>query len=146
MKTFMQMAIDEAQKAFDAGEVPVGAVLVKNGEVVTKAYNQNRRDFDPTSHAEILVIRDACQKLKNHRLDDCDLYVTLEPCAMCAAAISHARIRNLYFAAFDEKFGAVENGVRFFSSGSCVHKVDYYSGACESESRELLQEFFKHKR
>ena len=142
----MQIAIDEAQKAFDAGEVPVGAVVVKNGSVIAKSGNANRRDFDPTSHAEILAIRQACQELQNHRLDDCDIYVTLEPCAMCASAISHARIKNLYFALSDEKFGAVENGVRFFSSKSCVHKVDFYSGFCESESRELLQGFFKNKR
>ena len=145
-KTFMQLAIDEAKKAFFASEVPVGAIVVKNGEVIARSFNKNRTDFDPTAHAEIVAIRRACQLLESHRLDDCDLYVTLEPCAMCSAAISHARIRNLYFAAADEKFGAVENGVRFFSSKSCVHKVDFYSGFCESESQKLLQEFFKDKR
>lgn len=145
-KTFMQLAIEEAKKAFDASEVPVGAVIVKNGEVIAKSGNANRAKFDPTSHAEIEAIRQACQLLESHRLDDCDIYVTLEPCAMCAAAISHARIRNLYFAAVDEKFGAVENGVRFFSSKSCIHKVDVYSGFCEEESKELLREFFKNKR
>ena len=145
-KTFMQLAIDEAKKAFEKGEVPVGAIVVKNNEVIARSFNKNRTDFDPTAHAEIVAIRQACESLKSHRLDDCDIYVTLEPCTMCAAAISHARIRNVYFSTADEKFGAVENGVRFFSSKSCIHKIDFYSGFCESESRALLQEFFKVRR
>ncbi len=145
-KTFMQIAIDEARKAFDAGEVPIGAVIVKDGEILAKSHNLNRSDFDPTSHAEIVAIRQACQILQNHRLDDCDLYVTLEPCAMCAAAISQTRIRNLYFALSDGKFGAVENGISFFNSDSCFHRPEVYSGICESESRELLQRFFEERR
>ena len=144
--TFMEMALEQAELAKQEGEVPVGAVIVKGGKVIAKACNKNRSKFDPSAHAEIEVIRKACAFLKNHRLDGCDLYVTLEPCAMCAAAISHARIRNLYYGASDEKFGAVENGVRFFASTSCIHKVDYYSGIAETRSSAMLQEFFQPKR
>ena len=145
-KTFMQIAIEEAKKAFDLGEVPVGAVIVKNGEIIAKSHNKNRGDFDPTAHGEIDVIRQACKVLGNYRLDDCDLYVTLEPCAMCAGAISHARIRNLYYGATDEKFGAIENGVRFFSLDSCFHRPEVYCGICQEEAKELLQSFFRGKR
>ncbi len=126
--------------------MPVGAVIVKGGKVIAKAYNKNRGKFDPSAHAEIEVIREACALLKSHRLDKCDLYVTLEPCAMCAAAISHARIGNLYYGASDEKFGAVENGVRFFNSSSCIHKVDYYSGIAQQDCANILRDFFEQKR
>lgn len=145
-KTYMELALQQAEIAAREDEVPVGAVIVKDGEVVAKSYNQNRILLDPTAHAEIMVIRKACKELGNHRLDGCDLYVTLEPCAMCAAAISHARIRNLYYGASDEKFGAVENGVRFFTSSSCVHKVDYYSGIAEQDCAGILKDFFEQKR
>ncbi|HLD76813.1 MAG TPA: nucleoside deaminase [Rickettsiales bacterium] len=146
MKNFMGLALEQARIAFEHNEVPVGAVLVENGEIVTMAYNQNHTLNDATAHAEILAIRKACEKKAVARLDGCDLYVTLEPCAMCAAAIGLARIRNLYYGCADKKFGAVENGVKFFNSQSCFHKPQIYSGICETESQELLQEFFKHKR
>ncbi len=145
-KTFMELALEQAKAAAKEGEVPVGAVIVKDGKVIAKACNKNRGKFDPSAHAEIEVIRKACALLETHRLDGCDLYVTLEPCTMCAAAISHARIRNLYYGASDEKFGAVENGVRFFASSSCIHKVDFYSGICQRDAQDLLLEFFKEKR
>ena len=145
-KTFMELALEQAKIAAKEGEVPVGAVIVKSGEVIARAYNKNRGKFDPSAHAEIEVIREACALLKSHRLDECDLYVTLEPCAMCAAAISHARIRNLYYGASDEKFGAVENGVRFFNSSSCIHKVDYYSAIAQQDCTDILKDFFEQKR
>lgn len=145
-KTFMELALEQAKIAVKEEEVPVGAVIVKDGKVIAKAWNKNRGNFDPTAHAEIEVIRKACAILKSHRLDGCDLYVTLEPCAMCAAAISHARIRNLYYGASDEKFGAVENGVRFFSSTSCIHKVDFYSAIAQKDCADILKSFFDKKR
>ncbi len=146
MKNFMEAAILQAKMAFERGEVPVGAVLVENGKIVAASYNQNRALNDATAHAEILTIRAACKIKGSSRLDDCDLYITLEPCAMCAAAISLARIRNVYYACGDEKFGAVENGVRFFASGSCFHRPEVYSGIGEVEARELMQRFFADKR
>ncbi len=142
----MAEALRQAQLAFDNDEVPVGAVVVRNGEIIASGYNQNRTNVDPSAHAEILVLRAAALKIASARLDDCDLYVTLEPCAMCAAAISLARIHNVYYACGDEKFGAVENGVRFFGSASCYHKPEVYSGIGEGESKRMLQDFFAKKR
>lgn len=142
----MSRALEEARKAFEKGEVPVGAVLVRNGEVLASSGNQTRINHDPTQHAEMLVIQQACKKLQSERLFECDLYVTLEPCAMCAAAISFARIRRLYFAASDPKGGAVEHGPRFFDQPTCHHKPDIYSSINESESSFLLKDFFQSKR
>lgn len=142
----MRLALDQAKIAFENNEVPVGAVIVENGEIIATAHNQNIFLNDPTAHAEILVLREAAKIKNQHRLDGCDLYVTLEPCAMCAAAISLAKIRRVYYAISDEKFGAVENGARIFHSKSCHHFPEIYSGFCEDESRNLLQNFFKSKR
>src|SRR5581483_2224650 len=131
--SFMDDALAEAHGAAAASEVPVGAVVVRDGVVVTRAGNRTVRDRDPTAHAEILAIRAAAAALGTERLTDCDLYVTLEPCAMCAAAISFARLRRLYYGAADPKGGAVENGVRFFSSPTCHHRPEVYGGLSESE-------------
>ncbi len=144
--SFMQFALEEARAAAARGEVPVGCVVVRGGEVVARAGNRTLADKDPTAHAELLAIRQAAAGLGSERLVDCDLYVTLEPCAMCAAAMSFARIRRLYFGAADAKGGAVENGVRFFASATCHHKPEVYGGINESESAGLLQEFFRARR
>ncbi len=142
----MELALEEAKQAAERGEVPVGAVIVKDGKVISSAGNRTIELGDVTAHAEILAIRAAGTKLTNERLTDCDLYVTLEPCTMCAAAISFARIRRLYFAAEDVKGGAVENGVRFYGDPSCHHAPETYSGLGESRARTLLQGFFKSRR
>lgn len=142
----MQSSIVQAGIAAESGEVPIGAVIVKNGNIIASAYNLVERSNDPTAHAEILVIRAAAKILNSPRLTDCDLYVTLEPCAMCAQAIVFARIRRLYFGAFDEKGGGVENGARIFSQPNCNHKPEIYGGISESECGELLKEFFRKKR
>jgi tRNA(adenine34) deaminase len=143
----MLQAFDEAHKAAARGEVPVGAVIVNaQGSVIASAGNRTLELKDPTAHAEILAIRAAANSMSSERLIDCDIYVTLEPCAMCAAAISFARIRRLYFAASDEKMGAVENGPRFFQQSTCHHAPEVYSGIGESEAQTLLKEFFKNRR
>lgn len=142
----MELALEEAKQAAERNEVPVGAVIVKDSKVISSAGNRTIELGDVTAHAEILAIREASKLLGNERLTDCDLYVTLEPCAMCAAAISFARIRRLYFAAEDIKGGAVENGVRFFGDPSCHHVPETYSGLQESPARALLLEFFKSRR
>jgi tRNA(adenine34) deaminase len=142
----MAIALDEARAAGARGEVPVGAVIVRGGEVVARAGNRTLADRDPTAHAELLVIREAARALNSERLMDCDLYVTLEPCAMCAAAISFARIRRLYYGAADPKGGAVDNGVRFFASPTCHHRPEVYGGIGESEAAALLREFFQARR
>lgn len=143
---FMKEALKQAKIAFEKDEVPVGAVIVENGKIITTSHNQNLILKDPTAHAEILVMREAAKIKDSARLDGCDLYVTLEPCAMCASAIALARIRRIYYAASDVKFGAVENGARIFSSTSCHHKPEIYSGISEEESKELMQSFFRNKR
>lgn len=142
----MGLAMAEARAAAGRGEVPVGAVVVRDGAVIASAGNASRALRDPTAHAEILAIRRACETLGDERLTGCDLYVTLEPCTMCAGAISFARIRRLYFGAYDPKGGAVENGVRFFSRGTCHHAPEVYGGIRESEAAELLREFFGERR
>jgi len=142
----MDVAFAEARAAQAAGEVPVGCVVVRGGEVVARAGNRTLRDRDPTAHAELLAIRAAAAALGSERLVDCDLYVTLEPCAMCAAAISFARIRRLYFGAADPKGGAVEHGVKFFSAPTCHHRPEVYGGIEERRSGELLRRFFAEKR
>ncbi len=143
---FMEMAIDEARAAGSRGEVPVGCVVVRDGAVIASAGNRTLADKDPTAHAELLAIRAAATALGSERLTGCDLYVTLEPCAMCAAAMSFARVRRLYFGAGDPKGGAVENGGRFFVQATCHHRPEVYSGINESESAALLREFFAAKR
>ena len=144
--SFMQMALDEARAAGARGDVPVGCVIVRAGEVVGRAGNRTLADKDPTAHAELLAIRQAAAALKSERLSDCDLYVTLEPCAMCATAMSFARIQRLYFGAPDPKGGAVENGVRFFAQATCHHRPEIYGGIHESECAGLLREFFAARR
>jgi len=142
----MEQAIAEARLAAQRGEVPVGAVLVRKREIIAQAGNRTVELSDPSAHAEILVIREACTASASQRLPDCDLYVTLEPCTMCAAAISFARIRRLYIAAEDPKAGAVVNGVRFFDQSTCHHSPEVYTGIAESEASGLLREFFAKRR
>jgi tRNA(adenine34) deaminase len=142
----MALALAEAEAAAARGEVPVGAVIAKGDKVVAKAGNRTRELNDPTAHAEMLAIREATQKLSAERLNDLDLYVTLEPCAMCAGAISFARIRRLYFGAADEKGGAVVNGVRFFASPTCHHAPEVYTGIAETSASTLLKDFFQARR
>lgn len=143
----MQRALDEARSAAARGEVPVGAVLVAaDGRVLAADGNRTREHADPTAHAEMLVIRAAARALSRERLEDCDLYVTLEPCPMCAAAISFARIRRLYFGALDAKGGAVESGVRLFNQPTCHHVPEVYGGIAESEASSLLKGFFAARR
>jgi tRNA(adenine34) deaminase len=146
MSSPMDMALDEARKAEAAGEVPVGCVIVHDGTVIACAGNRTLTDRDPTAHAEIVAIRAAARQLGSERLTGCDLYVTLEPCAMCAAAISFARIRRLYYGAADPKGGAVENGPRFYQSPACHHRPETYGGIGASAAGELLRTFFAAKR
>jgi tRNA(adenine34) deaminase len=142
----MQIALDEARAAETRGEVPVGCVIVRDGKVVAQAGNRTVADQDPTAHAELLAIRAAAAALGSERLIDCDLYVTLEPCAMCAAAMSFARIRRLYFGAADPKGGAVEHGPRFFVQPTCHHRPEVYGGISERECADLLRGFFAARR
>ncbi len=142
----MDLTLKAAEKAGKSGEVPIGCVIVRDGEVVAAAGNRTLTDRDPTAHAEVLAIREASRKLGSERLTDCDLYVTLEPCTMCAGAISFARIRRLYYGAADPKGGAIDSGVRFFASPTCHHAPEVYSGVGESASATLLQEFFRERR
>ena len=142
----MDLALQAAENAAKAGEVPIGCVIVRGNEVIATAANRTIRDNDPTAHAEVLAIRQAAGKLGSQRLADCDLYVTLEPCTMCAGAISFARIRRLYFGAADPKGGGVDSGVRFFASPTCHHAPEVYSAVGESQSAALLREFFKARR
>lgn len=146
MDGFMAAALAEAHDAAARGEVPVGAVLVLDGTVIARSGNRTRADNDVTQHAEIAVIRAASTSLGQERLSGADLYVTLEPCTMCAAAISFARIRRLYFGAQDPKGGAVDNGVRFFQQPTCHHAPEIYSGIGEIEAARMLTGFFKSKR
>jgi tRNA(Arg) A34 adenosine deaminase TadA len=144
---FMRQALTEASAAAARGEVPVGAVLVdETGAVLARAGNRVIALRDPTAHAEVLVLRDGAKALKSERLESCDLYVTLEPCAMCAAAISLARIRRLYYGAPDPKMGAVEHGPRFFQLSSCHHRPEVYGGLAEAEAARLLRGFFAQRR
>ena len=144
----MALALEKAAAAAQRGEVPVGAVLVDpgSGDIIAADHNRDRELCDPTAHAEMLVIRAAGAARQSPRLGGLDLFVTLEPCAMCAAAMSFARIRRLYYGAQDPKGGAVESGVRFFSQPTCHHAPDVYSGLAESESAEILRQFFREKR
>jgi len=142
----MDLALAQARAAAATGEVPVGCAIVRDGAVIGLAHNRTLTELDPTAHCEMLAIRRAAAVLASERLSDCDLYVTLEPCAMCAAAISFARIRRLYYGAADLKGGAVENGVRFFASGACHHRPEIYGGIGEPEAAGLLKEFFRARR
>jgi tRNA(adenine34) deaminase len=144
--SFMSIALEEARAAGARGEVPVGCVIVRDGAAIARAGNRTIADRDPSAHAELLAIRQAAAALRTERLADCDLYVTLEPCAMCAAAMSFARVRRLYFGASDPKGGAVENGVRFFSAATCHHRPEVYGGINESECAALLRDFFAARR
>ncbi len=147
MPDYMQNALQEAELAAQRGEVPVGAVLVAaDGEVLARAGNGTEARSDPTAHAEILVIREAARKRASPRLMDCDLYVTLEPCAMCAAAISFARLRRVVFGAYDPKGGAVEHGAKFFTQATCHHVPEIVGGVEELRASEMLRKFFQDKR
>ena len=145
---YMDLALAEARVAAERGEVPVGAVLVDGatGQVVAQAGNETRALNDPTAHAEVLAIRRAAAALGQERLTGCDLYVTLEPCPMCAAAISFARLRRLYYGADDPKGGAVENGVRFYAQATCHHRPEVYAGLAAADSAALLRDFFSSRR
>ena len=145
-RSFMDLALKQAQIAGTSGEVPIGCVIVRDGKAIAEAGNRTLIDRDPTAHAEILAIRQAAHGLGSERLVDCDLYVTLEPCTMCAAAISFARIRRVYYGASDPKGGAVDSGVRFFASPSCHHAPEVYPSVGESEAAALLKDFFKARR
>jgi tRNA(adenine34) deaminase len=142
----MDDALAEARAAEAASEVPVGCVVVRDGAVVARAGNRTLRDRDPTAHAEMLAIRQAAAEIGSERLTDCDLYVTLEPCAMCAGAISFARIRRVYYGAADPKGGAVDSGVRFFAAETCHHRPEVYGGMGESEAAAMLKDFFRARR
>jgi tRNA(adenine34) deaminase len=143
---FMDLAFAEAELAAREGEVPVGAVLVRGSEIVARAHNRPLAERDPTAHAELLALRAAALAIGDERLSGCDLYVTLEPCTMCAAAVSLARIRRLYYAAADPKGGAVESGVRFFASTACHHRPEVYGGIQAARAAELLRGFFEKRR
>ena len=144
--THMDAALREAQAAADRDEVPVGAVIVKDSRVIASAGNRTRELLDPTAHAEVLAIRAACAALGQERLTGCDLYVTLEPCPMCAAAISNARIGRLYYGAADPKSGGVGQGPRVFSHPQCHHAPEVYDGIGAAAAEALLKQFFAHKR
>jgi len=142
----MDLALKTAENAGKSGEVPIGCVIVRDCEVIATAGNRTLSERDPTAHAEVLAIRQAAERIGTERLTDCDMYVTLEPCTMCAGAISFARIRRLYYGAADPKGGAVESGVRFFTSPTCHHVPDVYPGIGEQASAALLREFFRERR
>ena len=146
-RTYMDDALEEAAKAFKRGEVPVGAVIVEtSGNIIARAGNETRERMDPSAHAEVIAIRKACNTLKTERLLNCDMYVTLEPCAMCAALIAHARIRRVYFAASDPKSGGVQQGARVFEHKQTHHVPEIYSGIGEEKAVKLLRDFFAEKR
>ena len=145
---YMEKALEQAKKAYSKDEVPIGACLVDpvSKKIIARAHNQTEYGQDTTAHAEILVIRKACKKLKSKRLWGLDLYVTLEPCTMCAAAISFARIRRVIYGAADNKGGAIESGVKFYQTNTCHHKPEVISGILAQQSAELLKKFFQEKR
>ncbi|WP_032112478.1 nucleoside deaminase [Candidatus Paracaedibacter symbiosus] len=144
--TYMQQAIEQALLAQKNNEVPIGAVIVHQGQVIARSHNLVETQKNPLAHAEILVIQEACAILNTTRLVNCDLYVTLEPCTMCAGAIAHSRLRRVYFGAFDPKGGAVDHGVRFFSQPTCLHHPEIYGGMAEHDCQRLLKAFFIDKR
>lgn len=142
----MRKALDQALCAGNEGEVPIGAVIVKDGKVIVATHNRPRALCDPTAHAEVLAIRAAAAALGQERLEGCDLWVSLEPCAMCAGAIVHARIARVYYAASDPKGGAVEHGARVFDQPTCLHRPEVYSGMGEDEAAQMLRTFFRERR
>ena len=142
----MDKALVLAEAAIAVGEVPVGAIIVKDGEIVGQGHNRTRIDGDPTAHAEIVAIREASRLLGTDRLDNCDLWVTLEPCTMCSGAIAHARLRRLYYGATDAKGGAVDSGVRFFDAPTCHHRPEIYAGMEEAACAKMLTDFFLSRR
>ncbi|MFC3440267.1 nucleoside deaminase [Sphingobium rhizovicinum] len=142
----MRRALDRARAAQAAGEVPIGAVVTRDGAIIGEGENRNRRDNDPTAHAEIVAMRAAAAALGDYRLTGCDLWVTLEPCPMCAGAISHARIARLYYAVSDPKGGAIEQGPRLFAQPQCLHRPEVYGGLAEAEASTLLRDFFLARR
>jgi tRNA(adenine34) deaminase len=142
----MDAALDEARAAASAGEVPIGCVIVRDATIVARAHNRTLADRDPTAHAEMLALRQAAAALGTERLADCDLYVTLEPCTMCAGALALARIRRLYYGADDPKGGAVDSGVRFFAARTCHHRPEVYGGIAGSKAAGLLRDFFADRR
>ena len=142
----LSVAFEEARAAEARGEAPIGAAIARAGEVIARAGNRTREDSDPTAHAEVLAIREAARRLGNARLADCDLYVTLEPCAMCAGAIVHARIARVYYGAGDPKGGAVEHGARVFDQPQCLHRPEVYGGIGAAPAAEMLQAFFRERR
>ena len=146
LSPFMARALVLAREAQAADEVPIGAVVVQAGQIIGEGQNRTRRDRDPTAHAEIVAIRAAAQALGNDRLTDCDLWVTLEPCAMCAGAIAHARIGRLYYGASDPKGGGVEHGARVFTHPTCHHRPDIYEGMGADDASQLLRAFFEARR
>jgi tRNA(adenine34) deaminase len=146
MTTFMDLALAEARAAAAHGEVPVGCVIVRDGAVIARGRNRTIADHDPTAHAEMVALRAAAATLGTERLADCDIYVTLEPCTMCAGALSFARIRRLYYGAADPKGGAVDSGVRFFDQPTCHHRPDVYGGIAGQEAAALLRGFFAGRR
>jgi tRNA(Arg) A34 adenosine deaminase TadA len=146
-RSYMDDALEEAAKALKRGEVPVGAIIVEtSGNIIARAGNETRGRMDPSAHAELIAIRKACNTLKTERLLNCDMYVTLEPCAMCAALIAHARIRRVYFAASDPKSGGVQQGARVFEHKQTHHVPEIYSGIGEEKAVKLLRDFFAEKR
>jgi tRNA(adenine34) deaminase len=142
----MQEALRAAQRALDVGEVPVGAVVVQEGKIVGRGFNRNLADSDPTAHAEVIALRQAGAALGNHRLGNCDLFVTIEPCAMCAGAMVHARIRALIYGADDPKAGAVHSAMHVLNHPALNHKIEVRSGVLAGQCAELLQEFFRSRR
>jgi tRNA(adenine34) deaminase len=144
--SFMDYALAQARAATRDGEVPIGCVIVHRGSIIAQAYNRTLHDRDPTAHAELLAIRAACAALGSERLVDCDLFVTLEPCPMCAGAIGLARLRRLYYGATDPKGGAVDSGIRLYAADACHHRPEVYGGIGEAEAAQLLRQFFRHKR
>jgi tRNA(adenine34) deaminase len=145
-KDYMAIALEEARKAFFLGEVPVGAVLVKDGEILAKTHNRKERDADPTAHAEVLALREGAKVLNDWRLDGCTLYVTLEPCPMCAGALVQARVKTLVYGATDLKGGAVESLMNLVQHSRLNHRLEVIAGICEEECRSLLKEFFQPRR
>jgi tRNA(Arg) A34 adenosine deaminase TadA len=146
MQNYMSIALEEARAFAVTGEIPVGALIVHNGEIIARSGNRTEQDHDPTAHAELLVIKEAARKLGTPRLVECDLYVSLEPCAMCAAGISFARILRLYFGAYDPKGGGVDHGAKFFNQPTCHHKPEVYGGIDEQACGEILKQFFLERR
>lgn len=144
--TWMQSAFEEAKEALAHDEVPVGAVVVKDGAIIGRGNNRVLRDCDSTAHAEIVALRQACTALGTHRLDGCDLYVTLEPCPMCASALAHARVHRVVYGAYDPKGGAIDHGVRLYDQPTCHHKPEVVGGVLEQDCAQLLQDFFMGKR